>query len=341
MIDQDLERRTADCEELRESWRHFMDLANRAMKPPRNVTSQLEQQFLNNKARIAMLHDSFMDSLKHDRKTGQNMIEIVNRAITLKLLGKLSEAERKKLEIEWHECFLLINETITALNEERERLAEINEFAYNMKKAQEKTILYIKWILRSFYFKFFVFVLLVVGAIWGLIAFGIDDKIRDINQIEPVTKSYLGFMRGIGFTMPYFDIAEFRDALPTRDADIQNVAAVERNPTDRGKEESTSLLVNNMGLRDTNAADILNNADDFDLYNYRTSRDRESAFLFIYYFKHKDDGAQEFDILATASQIPSEYNVYRKANVLLILQSSSTSLTENIEQDVVGKVAPN
>jgi hypothetical protein len=70
---------------LVEAWRSFLEFYHIAVKSPRKTsTPRMNRGFLNSKARVAMLHDSFMDSLTRERTTGANMLGLINRSITLR-----------------------------------------------------------------------------------------------------------------------------------------------------------------------------------------------------------------------------------------------------------------
>ncbi|MBI5155560.1 hypothetical protein HZA57_10015, partial [Candidatus Poribacteria bacterium] len=57
MINPIVERRYADCTELVEGWRHFLNLFTRTLKSESKPTSEDEHAFMECKAKIAMLHD--------------------------------------------------------------------------------------------------------------------------------------------------------------------------------------------------------------------------------------------------------------------------------------------
>jgi hypothetical protein len=195
MINPALERRYADCTELVDAWKGFLEYYNKAVKEQNFQPSpEAEQAFLDAKARIAMLHDSFMAALKHDQNVGQNMLSIVNRSITLRHLRKLGAADQKKIEIEWHECYLLLNETTSQLAEERDRLAEVNEFTWRMGRIQERIFLTIKAFLGSIYFKVIVAVAILGGLVFALLAAEYEILRKTKGIAEPYA-SFLDFRR--------------------------------------------------------------------------------------------------------------------------------------------------
>ncbi|MCX7718288.1 MAG: hypothetical protein N2111_07795 [Candidatus Sumerlaeaceae bacterium] len=152
MIDPTVERHYADCKELLDLWSTFHDYYVMGVKGE-NITPEAESQFLDIKSRIAMLHDSFIDALTHDQNIGQGMLKIVESAITLKHLNRQSPAETKKMEIEWHEAYLLLNQTIGALEDRRNELANMSAAQVRAQKAAGATAQNVRKFLTSGYFK--------------------------------------------------------------------------------------------------------------------------------------------------------------------------------------------
>lgn len=174
MIDPVVERQFSDTKELLALWNSFHQFFNLAVKGE-NITPEKETQFMELKSRIAMLHDSFMDALTTNQNVGQDVLTIITRAITLKHLGRLSTAETKKMEIEWHESYLLLNDTIAELDHRREELAQINETQYRAKKAAGAARQKAGKFFGSFYFKLAVTLAVLLGATIGVQMLGIYD----------------------------------------------------------------------------------------------------------------------------------------------------------------------
>jgi len=265
MINPILDRRFADCSELVEWWRAFMDQFNAAVKAPdaSGLTQDAEQRFMQTKARIAMLHDSFLESLKHDKNIGQNMLALVNRSITLRHMRKISPSDQKKVEIEWHECYLLLNETVGQLGEEREQLANVNEFNHKMNKMKETILLNIKWFFTSIWFKLIVCFVILFGIL-GFIVYMPDAmaaKVLANGKMGPHYRKVLDFRRDVlGGSAPYGSVDKIRakfDKLPegwtTTDAS--------------GAKESASYMFSGMLQVDGNdAKPFLDGASDFKAY---------------------------------------------------------------------------
>lgn len=188
MIDPAVERQYSDSKELLALWRVFHDFFVMGVKGE-NLTPEKEAQFLELKSKIAMLHDSFMEALTHDQNIGQEVLGIVSRAITLKHLHKQSAADIKKMEIEWHESYLLLNETIGALEDKRNELSNINEAQYRAQKAAGVAGQNINAVLTSFWFKAAVITAVVLAATVGVQMLGIYDY-NQLGKIPAMKTPY-------------------------------------------------------------------------------------------------------------------------------------------------------
>jgi len=174
MIDPKIERQFSDCKELIAHWQAFHDFLIMGTRGE-NITPEKEEQFLLLKSKIAMLHDSFMEALTTDQNIGQEVLNIITRAITLRHLNKQSIADTKKMEIEWHESFLLLNQTIGALEDKRNELSQINEAQFRAKKAAGEARQKITFFLNSTGFKLSVAAIIILFATVGVQYLGIYD----------------------------------------------------------------------------------------------------------------------------------------------------------------------
>lgn len=188
MIDLALERQIDDLKELLELWQKFHDFFSMALKGNEN-SKENEMAFLELKSRIASLHDVFLSVLSHsDANVGQSVLTIISKTITLKHVYRLTDAEIKKLEIEWHESYLLLNETIGELEDKKEALAQINHLHHTINHFVNNIGHYSGEITRSIYFKIIVFIIVILFVIFGIPAFGIYDysELRTNKYGKPV-----------------------------------------------------------------------------------------------------------------------------------------------------------
>lgn len=169
MEDPVLNRNLEEIKELQTRWNQFHDFVNMAMQQGLSkITPQAELKFLELKSRIAMLHDGFMGGVKGDVKTAQNIIMIVGDCILLRKVAGASDAERQKFEFDWNECFMLLTETISSMDEEKKRLAGINERAH--KAAQRREIMKAQFhnFVTSSAFKWTVTTVVIIFVLFGL-----------------------------------------------------------------------------------------------------------------------------------------------------------------------------
>jgi hypothetical protein len=208
MLDQDLDRRLTDCKELLLHWHKFHSYFNIAIKEEGKISHEVEAEFLNLKSRIAMLHDAFMESLKHDQAIGQHVLTIVERSITIKHLKKMSIAEIKKMEIEWHESYLLLNETVGAMEEEETRLDNINPTKYKLDKLKTSIINNIRNFLTSIYLKL---ALVVLGIPVGFIILNEFWPLKQLGEIKITAPVYHGVRNAMRIVMPGLSYHKIED----------------------------------------------------------------------------------------------------------------------------------
>ncbi|MCC6547396.1 hypothetical protein IT570_09535 [Candidatus Sumerlaeota bacterium] len=348
MIDPNLERRFAECTELVDAWKLFMELVNRAVKPPKTTNAQLEQQFLNTKARIAILHDSFMESLKDDKQVGANMLEIVNRAITLRMLAKITDPEAKKMEQEWHEVFMLLNGTVSDLNEERARVATINEFTHNMGKMKSAGFLHVKAFFTSIWFKIIAFVAVFVMVVWGGPAMGLYkwDSLRRVSWLKPVVKTYLNVGRDtLGFKFAYYDMDAVMKVM--KDAAVPGTFAVEVRTDKNPNDTTTPTMLDGMMLFGSDRKelqtekDLLLKAKYYEYIRYNADGGVNTAYASIFFMDRTEDANSFMSLFNQySSQMPDQYMVVRKVNVIILLYSTSKSYLDEVRFKRVDLLQP-
>jgi len=225
VIDPVLERRYADCRELMELWRRFHDYFKIAVAG-KGITPEKEHEFINIKSRIAMLHDSFMECLEHDQNIGQNILSIVMRSITLRHIHRMSAAEIKKIELEWHESYLLLNETIGVLEDKRNQLADIKPSQYYRRLYIKKALDEVKKFVASWVFKAIVAIAVVMIGSFFFIQMGGVDKLAEYPMTRNLILRFEDLIRIVAKEYPYRDLSVFTrmDRLPPEFVEIKGVA---------------------------------------------------------------------------------------------------------------------
>lgn len=349
MINQNLERRYADCRELIDQWQAFRDIINRVREEPEVIDQDLEEEFLGIKARIAMLHDSFMDSLKTDRKVGTGVIDIVNRVITLRLHLKTSPVELEKMKTEWHEAFMLLKETVTNMEDERERLANTNEYVHKSKVMVDRMATNTRSYLTSIYFKVAVGIGIFVLVVWGVPAFGIYDwtDLRDDAPFtSPVIHQYSKFAREVlGLPVAYFEMADFTSKLLNETPpgiSEQNRVDVE---ADISSSDAKSQLLPRLQLWADPSdrerfEELWDRAEGYAAIRYIGSEgSRPSGNLFLLWFRRTED-ADNFIIRRNrhAAQMGGDLAVEQYINVIAIIRAGDSGFRETIRTAALGQM---
>lgn len=231
MIDPVVERRYSDCRELMDLWRKYHDFFKIAVAG-QGITPEREHEFITVKSRIAMLHDSFMDCLEHDQNIGQNILSIVTRSITLKLVHRMSTAEIKKIELEWHESYLLLNETIGILEDKRNKLAEIKHSDFVRQQMVKKTTAQLMAFLNSWVFKTIVAIVIVMGLIFAAQYFGVIEKLRTNQSTKSFIVKWESMFRAVFPDYPFHELAELerKSKIDTPGVRVISVRLHEQDP---------------------------------------------------------------------------------------------------------------
>lgn len=187
MIDPVLERRLVDCRSLLKLWTLFQMYFEAAIKGD-GINHDNEKKFLDLKSRIAMLHDTFVETVEDGAQSAvaQGMLDNVIRSITLKHINRLPSADIKKMQIEWHESYLLLNEVIGQLEEKQTAVAKISHSQWQAQQARKAFSRFTAnmWnsnMLRGGLIIGGVLAVLVVLPMMGVFSYG---ALRDIGPIQ-------------------------------------------------------------------------------------------------------------------------------------------------------------
>lgn len=216
MEDPRLNRSIEETRELASRWSQFHDFYTMALKGE-NINTQAELKFLEVKMRVAMLHGGFMNSIRHDQKVAQNMIDIMASCILLKRLKDMNPNEQQKIEYDWNEAYLLISETLSHLEEEREELAQISARAYKFNQFRKKSADRASRLVRNPFFIVGVVLVILLSVSIGAPVMGYYD-IRDIRtDVKFTQKFYNPVMNTLRLAfprIPYANMGEIAQKNP-------------------------------------------------------------------------------------------------------------------------------
>ena len=338
MIDPVLERKLADMKELMASWSKFSEFFIMGAKGE-DLNPDKESQFLELKSRIAMLHDTFLESIEHGQKIAQDMLDIVQRSITLNHLSRLSVAEIKKMRLEWHDAYLLLSETIALLEEEKERLAEVKQIEYAFNQFKKNLAVQIHNIVTSVWLKVVGGAIAVLFIIWGIPNFGIYDY-TELHNYKTTQKPYDALARiyrnTLNHDFPYFGLKELErsDTLPL---DVEH--GDKNTPQMKQFNNKNNLKQNLLPSKFGNNAviTIINKCEEHTVepYTVKSTRRRgqkNPLMLFLFRMKDTDEASMNLRDLqdskeATEKDIQKAFNLpdyrltlFRKSNILGIIE---------------------
>lgn len=340
-----LDRRLIDCKELSEAWRKFLDLFNASIRGGDALSPENEQQFLECKSRIAMVHDSFMDSLKHDQQIGQNIYGIVTRCITMRHVHKMSPAETKKIEIEWHESYLLLNETVTSLEEEIHTLAQVNPTKFHIQRFLTNFKANLKAFFGSSLFKIALGAVVVLFVLFGIPAFGIYDydNLRKVNGVNAVYFQFMNLKRMAISSTPYGKLSHFMTQyLPGNQA--PDGYAYEGNADLNPKKDK--MAANFLGIPLTgsdhkNMKDALNSSLEFEgrrLSEIKQSNTYVDVGCYCFYSNHEAvEIARQYNEFMK-NYPPVGFSVFAMNNVLVILQGQDKTARQSLATKQFGQI---
>lgn len=144
----------------------------------------LDKEFQKIKQIVAEHHAHIMKVIKKDFHIGQSVLTTVKRTISLEGFNNLSDLEVRKTLIEWHDANILLNETLGALECDRDQILRGRTKKAFKKGTGDK----IKDIFSGGTFKMVVNIV-IVAAVLGVLALFWDD----ISQ-SAIYQSYFAWM---------------------------------------------------------------------------------------------------------------------------------------------------
>ncbi len=275
MIDLKLEKQFSDIKELLGLWKKFHEFFVIGVKST-EVMPENEQQFLRLKSRIAMLSDAFLEALTHDHNIGQNVISLVERSITLQHLSKLSVAEVKKMEIEWHEAYLLLNEVVGILEDRKEELGKVSPSKYRIKKMSKSAIHGARVFFTSGYFKILIGIAVIIFILWALPALNILDysQLKEYKYTKPIYKALVKtYRKTFNAELPYDSID---------DLELDDSKRADNNVEDQGEAQNVTLQQSAMQYFQMNLHDALRSCQEFEAREFRYKGQQVRILLFRY-----------------------------------------------------------
>ncbi len=335
MIDPKLEEQINSTQQLLQFWQRFHDYFAFGVKGT-DIDQQREREFLQIKSQVAMLHDSFMEALTHDRSIGQNIMGICSRSITLKNLKKLSNADIQKMEIEWHESYLLLNETLGSLQEKRLQMANINPIVFKTKRSLNNLTIQVGNFFKQGWVKGALVFVVIIGAIIGVFAFGIVDleMLRGNKYTKPIHNIFKKYMSDIAYES--FDEVERKKDWPGSEVKLETALW----GTDTIKQRF--LPKHNIFDGEGQIANVLGKNVEID-YAIESQPNRSSvpqAEIVMIRFPEVKMATElvhqikkEYSAHVSATSQPEYLQVFAIRNIVVMVSSADSDLSKRIKQE--------
>ncbi|MFB3894840.1 MAG: hypothetical protein ACE14V_00905 [bacterium] len=168
-----------EIEGLLEDWMKFHGI----FEENSEVSQMSSDDFLTLKNRIAERQEILLSVLEFEIEIGQMIMDIISRVASTDYVSQLSDIARKRLESEWNTAYLFINETLGLLEKKLDHqvsIARPDQMIVQTFRSIGKGLLRLS---RSAWFKFLIFILVVLFIVYGLFAFGILSE--DVKNSLP------------------------------------------------------------------------------------------------------------------------------------------------------------
>lgn len=341
MIDPTLERHLADSKELMARWREFRDfIVDAVRKKSDAITPDKEMAFLKCKSKIAMLHDSYLEAVRSDPKIAQNIMQLVSRSITLKHVAELSIAESKKFEIEWHESYLQLEDTIGELEEERERLSQITKSTYVVSNYVNRVKRAITLTLNSALFKFACVAIVLVGILVAAIVLDVNDRLYDNPKTKNTALMIESVVRFIQPDLAFRRLDEgfLPERLPgNKPGDFDKLLKFPETNKDKAAELAK--------FGEFDGTETLKKADEFAAQIMRFKTNDPSVHMYYFRLAETKDAVNLMEKFGDAMENQGktrrvdpndQFSFFRKANVIVMMEGKNWGARAWLRKNIFG-----
>lgn len=128
MRNKKLERKIALLKEFIDEWIRFRDFLKGALKDGK-VSAEEERKFLEIKSLIARKYQGLGQTLGEEFSPDNRITEIISQAVSLEGLAGTSGMKFGKIENDWHQSYIRLNEFLGGLESQRDQIAKISRMS--------------------------------------------------------------------------------------------------------------------------------------------------------------------------------------------------------------------
>jgi hypothetical protein len=352
MNDPKLDKQLEDIKALMESWKLYHVYLSGIMKGNKEFTGKDENQFLKLKTRIAIYHDVLMDAYENPSRetsaTMSGMMEIIERSIMLRQMKKMGEAELKRIEMDWHDAYLLLNDFIGALEEKQAQLEHVSKIHHIMGGFTQSIGSNIKKITSNRGFIGLVVVLAIVIGLIVLPLFGVFDYefMKENPQSEKVYYIVSDLLRStVMGDIPYESWDKYYD--PIQEAMFDSAESKQEGEVRYDAETAErfdEIKMNNRFLIHSDE-DLTGQADEASRKEYLLveSDDEKATVLFLYFPESTDANNIYVNFIEWKNALSDDSDEAQNiladtdANVAWFVYSEDDTMRKNIQKFLTKK----
>ncbi len=125
MKDKGLERKIALLIEFIDEWIGFRDFLKGALRDGK-ISAEEERKFLEIKSLIARKYQGLGQTLGEEFSPDNRVTEIISQAVSLEGMAGTSGMKFAKIENDWHQSYIRLNEFLGGLESQRDQIAKIS-----------------------------------------------------------------------------------------------------------------------------------------------------------------------------------------------------------------------
>ncbi|MCK4262123.1 hypothetical protein KAU86_00095 [bacterium] len=125
MRNKKLERKIVLLKEFIDEWIRFRDFLKGDLKDS-EVSAEEERKFLEIKSLIARKYQGLVQALGEEFSPDNRITEIISQAVSLEGLAGTSGMRFGKIENDWHQSYIRLNEFLGGLESQRDQIAKIS-----------------------------------------------------------------------------------------------------------------------------------------------------------------------------------------------------------------------
>ncbi|MCD5390514.1 hypothetical protein LR007_01405 [candidate division NPL-UPA2 bacterium] len=190
MRNKKLERKIALLNEFIDEWIRFRDFLKGALKDGK-VSAEEERKFMEIKSLIARKYQGLGQTLGEEFSPDNRITEIISQAVSLEGLAGTSGMKFGKIENDWHQSYIRLNEFLGGLESQRDEIAKISRMSLFFGGLSKMGRGLIRGVIKLILILVILFIMCLVGSYYFLA----DEEAKEeglVNYLTTTVKDWIG-----------------------------------------------------------------------------------------------------------------------------------------------------